>query len=116
MAALEQNPADELVDYEEDEQQNDAKVRKIPQGSMHALGLQQHSRRPPALVSVHHSSYSSSFSGNHCNVVLLKPSSTRLLLHGYMATGAEKRGPPAIEGGLHSFLLWPLPGREYSII
>ena len=28
MAALEQNPADELVDYEEEEQQNDAKVRK----------------------------------------------------------------------------------------
>ena len=29
MAALEQNPADELVDYEEDEQQNDTKVKRI---------------------------------------------------------------------------------------
>lgn len=60
MAALEQNPADELVDYEEDEQQNDAKEKGVGEEvvgrgnyvSIHASGFRDFFLKPELLRAI----------------------------------------------------------------
>ena len=60
MAAREQNPADELVDYEEDEQQNDAKEKGVGEEvvgcgndvSIHARGVRDFFPEPELLRAI----------------------------------------------------------------